>query len=87
MLQEKGILKCCACAELNSQGPRNVSTSPILGMASLEIQVRELNHMENNNPAVGNAAIPRWQHSDWICFTPGSRERVIKVRVKAAGDS
>lgn len=38
--------------------PRNVSTSPIPGIASLGIQVRELNHMENNNPAVGNGVIP-----------------------------
>lgn len=58
MLQEEGILKCCACTELYSQGPRNVSTSPILGITSLGIQVRELNHVENSNPAVGNEAMP-----------------------------
>lgn len=60
MLQEEGILKCCACKELNSQGPRNLSTSPILGITSLGIQVRELNHMENNNPAMENGAMPLW---------------------------
>lgn len=38
--------------------PRNVSTSPILGITSLGIQVRELNHMESNNPAVGSGVMP-----------------------------
>lgn len=27
-------------------------------MTSLGIQVREMNHTENNNPAVGNRAMP-----------------------------
>lgn len=29
---------------------------------------------------------PCQQHSIWICFTPGSQERVIKSRVKATGN-
>lgn len=54
MLQSEGILKRCACTELDSQEPRNVSTKPIPGITSLGIRVRELNHTEKNNPAVWN---------------------------------
>lgn len=36
--------------ELDSQEPRNVSTKPILGITSLGIQVRELNHRKKTIP-------------------------------------
>ena len=57
MLQNEGILKCCACTELDSQEPRNVATKPIPGITSLGIQVRELNHAEKKQ-----SCCVKWRH-------------------------
>jgi len=52
MLQNEGLLKRCACTELDSQEPRNVSAKPVPGITSLGIQDRELNHTGKKTPVL-----------------------------------